>query len=223
MSLIQRLSVVYRKGRPCKQHLIACRGVLSYIYTAEYYSAVFFSSSRLFLYLFLVFDGYTSQFRVNHDTSAILANDDFLTRTDIQLSLGWDFVEATATSVTLYIYDTQSVAEFLRIRLKDWSKRGSILVSSSLALSLSFSSSCLVSEMISSSSFFLNVQVFLSFIQRFCALCGFSRFLLFLCSELFDSLITKFHFQSLEFDFFAQEVVLTVVAYILLLFLVFLR
>ena len=50
--------------------------------------------------------------------------------------------------------------EFLRIRLKDWSKRGSILVSSSLALSLSFSSSCLVSEMISSSSFFLTSRSF---------------------------------------------------------------
>ena len=38
-----------------------------------------FSSRWLFLYFFLVFDGYTSQFRVNHDTSAIFANDDFLT------------------------------------------------------------------------------------------------------------------------------------------------
>ena len=44
--------------------------------------------------------------------------------------------------------------EFLRIRLNDCNKRGSILVSRSLALSLSFSSSCLVSEIISSSSLF---------------------------------------------------------------------
>ena len=44
--------------------------------------------------------------------------------------------------------------EFLRIRLKDCNRRGSILVSKSLALSLNFSSSCLVSEIISSSSLF---------------------------------------------------------------------
>lgn len=60
--------------------------------------------------------------------------------------------------------------EFLRIRLKDWSKRGSILVSSSLALSLSFSSSCLVSEMISSSSFFLTSRSFCLSSNALCSL-----------------------------------------------------
>ena len=51
--------------------------------------------------------------------------------------------------------------EFLRIRLKDCNRRGSILVSKSLALSLNFSSSCLVSEIISSSSLFFCSRSFI--------------------------------------------------------------
>ena len=39
---------------------------------------------------------YTSQFRINHDTSAILANNDFLAHADIQLTLRRNLVEATA-------------------------------------------------------------------------------------------------------------------------------
>ena len=37
-----------------------------------------------------------SQLRINHDTSAVLANDDFLTHADIQLTLRRNLVEATA-------------------------------------------------------------------------------------------------------------------------------
>ncbi len=149
------------------------------------------SSRWLFLYLFLVFKGYTCQFRVNHDTSAIFANDDFLTRTDIQLSLGRDFVEATTTSITLYIYDTQSIARVLTDTLERLKQA---------RFNLGFKLFGFVSQLF----FFLlgfrddfvqfvllDVQVFLSFFQRFCALCSFSRFLLFLCSKLFDSSYRK--------------------------------
>ena len=56
---------------------------------------------------------YTSQFRVNHNTSAVFANDYFLTRADIQLSLGRNLVKATTTCVTLHIHNTQSVTRVL--------------------------------------------------------------------------------------------------------------
>ena len=36
------------------------------------------------------------QLRINHDTSAVLANDDFLMHADIQLTLRRNLVEATA-------------------------------------------------------------------------------------------------------------------------------
>ena len=39
---------------------------------------------------------YACQLRIYHDTSTILANDDFLTHADIQLTLWRNLVEATA-------------------------------------------------------------------------------------------------------------------------------
>ncbi len=60
-----------------------------------------------------MFRSYTSQFRVDHDTSAIFANDHFLTRTDVQLSLRRNLVKATTARVTLYIYNAQSIAGVL--------------------------------------------------------------------------------------------------------------
>ena len=52
----------------------------------------------------------TCQFWVNHDTTAVFANDDFLTRTDIQLLLRRNLVKATTTSITLNVYYAQTIA-----------------------------------------------------------------------------------------------------------------
>ena len=45
----------------------------------------------------------------NKDTSAVLADDEFLTLTYLYLTLWRDAVEATTTSVTLYGYDCQTI------------------------------------------------------------------------------------------------------------------
>ena len=55
----------------------------------------------------------TCQFRVNHDTSAVFAHDDFLVHLDVQLALWWNLVKATATGITLHIHNTKSVAGIL--------------------------------------------------------------------------------------------------------------
>ena len=58
----------------------------------------------------MLFCFYTSQFRVNHDTATVFAYDDFLAHTDVELFLRRNLVEATATSVTLHVSNTQTVA-----------------------------------------------------------------------------------------------------------------
>ena len=52
----------------------------------------------------------TSQFRVNHDATAVLTNDNLLTHFDVELALGRNLVEATTTSITLYVYNAKSIA-----------------------------------------------------------------------------------------------------------------
>ena len=53
------------------------------------------------------------QFRVYHNAAAIFANNDFLARTDVQLTLRRNFVEATAASIALHIDNAQTVARIL--------------------------------------------------------------------------------------------------------------
>lgn len=49
------------------------------------------------------------KFGVNHNTSAVLANNNFLTHSDVHLTLGGDFAETAGTSVTLNVYDSKAV------------------------------------------------------------------------------------------------------------------
>ena len=49
------------------------------------------------------------QFRVDHDTATIFANDDFLVHLDVEMALWRNLVEATAASVALYIDDAKTV------------------------------------------------------------------------------------------------------------------
>ena len=61
----------------------------------------------------------------------------------------------------------------------------------------------------------------MSFFQGSGAVCGFLRLYFFIGRELFDSLFAEFDFQGLELDFFAQEVILAVIAHIFLLLFIF--
>ena len=63
---------------------------------------------RLFLSRLLNF--HSSEFRVNHDASAVFAHDNLLAHTYIKLSLGRNLVEASAAGITLHIYDSKSIA-----------------------------------------------------------------------------------------------------------------
>ena len=53
---------------------------------------------------------YTCKFAVNEDASAVFADDDFLVRLDIQLSLWRNLCETSATGITLHRNDTKTVA-----------------------------------------------------------------------------------------------------------------
>ena len=61
---------------------------------------------------------YTSKLRVNHNTSTVLANNDFLSHADIHLTLWRYLAEATCTSITLNIHDTQAIAGALAYALE---------------------------------------------------------------------------------------------------------
>ena len=50
---------------------------------------------------------------IYQDTSTQLANDDFLSQTDIQLTLCWDLAVATAAAITLYFHYGQTVVSIL--------------------------------------------------------------------------------------------------------------
>ena len=52
----------------------------------------------------------TCQLGVDQDTTTILTNDNLLVHLDIELTLGWNLVEATTTGITLYINNTQTIA-----------------------------------------------------------------------------------------------------------------
>ena len=52
----------------------------------------------------------TCKLWVNHNTATVLANDDFLSHTDIHLALWWNLAEATATSIALNVNNTKTVA-----------------------------------------------------------------------------------------------------------------
>ena len=69
-------------------------------------------------------DLYTSQFGVDHDTAAVFAYDDFFAHTNVELTLGRDFVEATTTGITLYINDAQTIARIFANALEGCEQTG---------------------------------------------------------------------------------------------------
>jgi hypothetical protein len=58
----------------------------------------------------LTFDGNTGEFGVNHDATAVFANDNFFVHFDFHLFLRRDAVEAATTGVTLDVNDAEAVA-----------------------------------------------------------------------------------------------------------------
>ena len=53
---------------------------------------------------------YTCKLRVDHDATAILANDNFLVHLDVELTLRRYTVETTTTCIALDINDSQTIA-----------------------------------------------------------------------------------------------------------------
>ena len=64
----------------------------------------------LFILHSRLFNLHAGQLRVNHDTSAILAYDDFLVHLDVKLTLWRNLVETSTASITLHIDNPQTVA-----------------------------------------------------------------------------------------------------------------
>ena len=56
---------------------------------------------------------HAGQFRVNHNTTTVLAHNDFFVHFDFHLLLRRNSVEATSTCVTLDVNDTQTIAGIL--------------------------------------------------------------------------------------------------------------
>ena len=77
------------------------------------------ANSALTLGLILHLNGislYASQFRINHDTSAIFAHDNLLVHLDVELTLWRNLVKAATASIVIHIHNAQTVAGALRIR-----------------------------------------------------------------------------------------------------------
>jgi hypothetical protein len=67
---------------------------------------------------------YTSQFWVDEDAAAVLANDDLLVHQHIQLALGRYLGKAASTGVTLYRDDAQSIVGILTYTLEGHEQTG---------------------------------------------------------------------------------------------------
>ena len=90
-----------------------CRGILKSLFSIL---CLLLANSALTLWLLLCCRSLnlnTSQFWVDQDTTAVLTRDNLLVHLDIQLALRWNLVEATTTSITLYVNDTQTIASTL--------------------------------------------------------------------------------------------------------------
>ena len=87
--------------------LCLCSIIVGGSLSLPYYAAAF----RLLLNRCLCL--HSGQFGVDKDTPAVFADDDLLMHLDVELPLRWNLVEATTTSITLHINDTQTVASVL--------------------------------------------------------------------------------------------------------------
>ena len=68
--------------------------------------------------ILLIYIFHSRKFRVDHNTSAIFTNDNFLTHFDIELSLRWNTIETPSTRVALNINHCQTIACVLTNSLK---------------------------------------------------------------------------------------------------------
>ena len=50
------------------------------------------------------------EFGIDEDTTAVFADDDLLMELQINLTLGWNLVEATTASITIDGYDSKTIA-----------------------------------------------------------------------------------------------------------------
>ena len=68
-----------------------------------------FAGAAFWLFSFGRFDFHAGQFRVDHDASAVFANDDFLAHADVELALWRNLVEAATAGTAFYVNDAQTI------------------------------------------------------------------------------------------------------------------
>ena len=150
----------------------------------------------------------------------MLTNDDFLVHLHVELTLWWYLVEATATGITLYIHNTQTIACILTDALETLQQT---------ALYLEFQVLCLCLEDILLFASLLHdfiqfatlvVKVTLTSLQLFLGLLESHLTVLNTLLCFVDFLLTEFYLQSLEFYLLSQGVVLTIVLYVIELLVV---
>ena len=139
---------------------------------------------------------------------------------DIELTLRWNLVEATATSITLHIYDTQTIAGILSDALEtcqqaliDFVLEFACLSLQSLFLFASFLHNLVELALLLLQSHVAVCQQLLSVLKVAMTLVDFNHSVLYL-------LLAKFNLQVLEFYLLSQGVILAVVLHLVELFLI---
>ena len=163
---------------------------------------------------------HTSQFRIDHDSSAVLANDDLLVHLDVELTLRRNLVEATTASITLHVNDTQTVAGILTDTLVTGKQTLFDLQLQFLGslLELLLFSTSLAHDLIELALLLLEGD--LTVLDQLFSLLQVLTALLNLNISLANFLVTEFDLQFLELDFLAQRVVFAVVLHVVQLTLV---
>ena len=164
---------------------------------------------------------HTRQFGVNEDTAAIFADDDLLVHLDVELTLGRNLVEATATGITLHIDNAQSIARALPDALEAAEQTGvygrhlcfQIL---SLGLQLFLFLSSFLHDFIQFATLQLKILLTLSYglLRLFQLLLSLCHFL----TGLADFLVAELNLEFLKLYFLVQRIIFAIVADIVELF-----
>lgn len=170
--------------------------------------------NSLFLGFGKLFASFCCQFGINHDSTAVFANDNFLVCADIDLALWRDAVEAATASITVYHNDAQSVAGILADTLECCKgafvhKRFEALCTSDEAFLFVASLANDVLEIVL--LFVENVGLVLNFL-----LGGFDIFhtVVYRAFDFADSLFAEFDFEGFVFNFLGEVVEFVVVAHV---------
>ena len=165
---------------------------------------------------------YTSKFGIDHDTTTILADDNFLMHLDIELSLWRNLIEASTACITLDIHYCQTVTRIFPYSFKCSQQAGFYLLFQFFGFisQLFFILTRFRHDFVELLFFLLQVGTTLNQIR----LTGFDFFFFgfLLCCKLANPFFTKLYRQILKLNFFCQKIKLTIVPHIILLCRIFL-